>query len=168
MGERGVRNAEVEGSNPLPSTIFLASYLRSTVGAWWRLVALGGFEVKPKKSPRGRSLILALAVTFGATVASPAFALEGRLVPLNSSSSSVIVWRSKDAMDEGDALMRAKADPRLVVRLAACAVKSGTRAVSTIKTEGGMFSGYALAVTVIEGPFSGCRGFVALKEFQYK
>ena len=124
-------------------------------------------EIKPRKSPRGRSLILALTVTFGAIVASPAFALEGRLVPLDS-TSTVIVWRSKDAMDEGYALMRAKADPKLIVQLAVCAVTSGTRAVSTIKTEGGMFSGYALVVTVIEGPFSGCRGFVALKEFKYK
>jgi hypothetical protein len=125
-------------------------------------------EIKPKESPRRRSLILALTVTLGVTVASPALALEGRLVPLNSSTTSVIVWNSKDAMDEGDALMRAKADPKLIVRLAACAVKSGTRAVSTIKTEGSMFQGYAVAVTVIEGPFSGCRGFVDLKEFKYK
>ena len=64
--------------------------------------------------------------------------------------------------------MRANADPKVIVPLAACAVKSGTRAVSTIKTEGSMFGGYAVAVTVIEGPVSGCRGFVALKEFKYK
>lgn len=112
-----------------------------------------------------RSFGMALALVI-VTLASPALGLEGRLVPLDS-SQSVIVWRSKDAMGEGNSLMRAKADPGLIVRLAACGVKSGTRAVSTIKTEGSMFSGYALAVTVIEGQFSGCRGFVALKEFKY-
>jgi hypothetical protein len=111
-----------------------------------------------------RSLMLAAALVLIA--ASPALALEGRLVPLDS-SGVVIAWRSKDAMDEGQSLIRAKADARLAVPLIACAVKSGTRAVSTIKTEGSMFSGYALAVTVIEGQFSGCRGFVMLKEFKY-
>ena len=30
MGERGVRNAEVEGSNPLPSTINSNGYLHCT------------------------------------------------------------------------------------------------------------------------------------------
>ena len=32
MGERGVRNAEVEGSNPLPSTINCHERLASTFG----------------------------------------------------------------------------------------------------------------------------------------
>lgn len=114
-----------------------------------------------------KRLLLTLAALLGGlALTSPALALEGRLVSLDS-SSSVIAWRSKEAMDEGNALMRAKADPRLVVPLVACAVKSGTRAVSIIKTEGSMFSGYALAVTVIEGPFAGCRGFVTLKEFKH-
>jgi hypothetical protein len=108
-----------------------------------------------------------VAIALGLTAVSPAFALEGRLVPTVDSVSSVIVWRSKDAMDEGDALMRAKADAKLIVRLAACAVKRGTRAVSTVKTEGSMFSGYAIPVTIVEGQFAGCRGYVALKEFKY-
>ena len=108
-----------------------------------------------------RALVISLVLI---AVAVPAEALEGRLV---NPSGSVILWRSKDAMDEGNALMRANTDPRLIVRLAACAVKSGTRAVSAIKTEGSMFSGYALAVTVIDGQFSGCRGFVTLKEFDH-
>ena len=42
MGERGVRNAEVEGSNPLPSTMNLPRYLRVAIGSWWRMVASGG------------------------------------------------------------------------------------------------------------------------------
>ena len=36
MGERGVRNAEVEGSNPLPSTIYYIKQLDSTPEKLWR------------------------------------------------------------------------------------------------------------------------------------
>jgi hypothetical protein len=111
---------------------------------------------------RAVALLVALTVTLGVTVTSPALALEGRLVPLDS-SSSVLVWHSKDAMDEGHALMRANADPKVIVPLAACAVKSGTRAVSTIKTEGSMFGGYAVAVTFIEGPSRGAVGSLLLR-----
>ena len=39
MGERGVRNAEVEGSNPLPSTILKVRHLRVTRSELWRGVA---------------------------------------------------------------------------------------------------------------------------------
>ena len=39
LGERGVRNAEVEGSNPLPSTIRNISDLRDVRPKWLRRVA---------------------------------------------------------------------------------------------------------------------------------
>ena len=39
MGERGVRNAEVEGSNPLPSTTSLLNHLCLLPFALWRPVA---------------------------------------------------------------------------------------------------------------------------------
>lgn len=67
-------------------------------------------------------------------VASSALALEGRLVSLDS-SGVVILWKSKDAMDEGGSLIRAKADVQIAVPLIACVAKSGTQAVSTIRTE---------------------------------
>ena len=51
MGERGVRNAEVEGSNPLPSTKKLFGYLRST-GRFWGHMGPDGAGVDVAIEPR--------------------------------------------------------------------------------------------------------------------
>ena len=108
---------------------------------------------------------MALASVFLFRAAVPAVALEGKLIPVLASDRWVILWRSKAAMDEGLALLRARAEPKIVMPLASCAAPRGARAAHTGDSEGSMFSGYALRVTVVDGPAAGCRGYVALKEF---
>jgi hypothetical protein len=45
---------------------------------------------------------------------------------------------------------------------------AGTRVVTTVETEGSMWSGYIIPVTIIEGDFKGCRGYAELKAFKAK
>ena len=69
LGERGVRNAEVEGSNPLPSTTFLFAQMHSNLLLRWRLVACGG-NMERKDDVTRIVILLALllfANTAGAT-----------------------------------------------------------------------------------------------------
>lgn len=86
-------------------------------------------------------------------------ALEGTLQS-QTGTSSVLVWKSQQAMDEGLALIRAQAAPHIIAPLLACAPKAGTRVVYTADTQGSMWSGYLWPVTIVNGPFAGCRGFV--------
>jgi hypothetical protein len=51
LGERGVRNAEVEGSTPLPSTILKVRHLRVTRSELWRGVAELGRERPGERTP---------------------------------------------------------------------------------------------------------------------
>jgi dihydrodipicolinate reductase len=91
-----------------------------------------------------------------------AFATEGRLVGLNK-ATIVIVWRDKASNDEAMALHDAgvdKTNPALLMRLIACIVPSGTRAIITS-------AGFATHdIMVIEGQHSGCRGNVVMEMFK--
>ena len=101
-----------------------------------------------------------ILVLLAVAIAAPAFALEGTLLSQTEGGTSVIVWRSGKAMEEGFSLIRAKADARIIMPLIACAPRTGTRVIYSPDTEGSMWSGYAWPVTILEGQFAGCRGFV--------
>jgi len=65
------------------------------------------------------------AVLFLVTITSPAVALEGRLVSILPGVGSLLLWKSKATMDEGQALLRAKADAKIAMPLIACTVEVG-------------------------------------------
>jgi hypothetical protein len=107
------------------------------------------------------SLRLALAaLTLTVTLASPALAAEGTLVPF-SGQTKIPVWRSAQAQDDGQALLRAKADGTLWLHLLSCVAEPGTRAIL-----GGPDPGlYRRGVIVLDGQAKGCRGVVSKENF---
>src|SRR5262249_46452135 len=89
-----------------------------------------------RASPRPIVFLAALA---GAVVAwasaGPAEAQEGMLIA-RSKDKPVFVWKSKAALEEGQALLRAQADPSRTLPLLACAPDHGTRVVRADESPG--------------------------------
>lgn len=103
---------------------------------------------------------LVLLITL--TLPTPALAAEGTLVPIDGDEKVIFVWKNADALSEGRALLRAKADPRTVTPLIACVPPPGTRVV-----EGADYAGlYLRSVIVAEGQWAGCRGIVYKEHFR--
>jgi hypothetical protein len=110
-----------------------------------------------------RIVIATFVFALVAWTSSPAWAAEGWLItcPLSSSCPKpgltppwIYVWKSSDALDEGQALLLARADRRLLTPLVACRVETGTRAVSSHESDG------MLWVVVLEGLWKGCQGVI--------
>ena len=73
---------------------------------------------------------------------------------------AVIVWSTEATIKDGMALLRAS-QVDLALKYAACVVPLGTRAVM-------MSGGYAaFPVTIVEGKFRGCRGYVMREMLEY-
>jgi hypothetical protein len=88
---------------------------------------------------------------------SPAWAQEGQLIA-KFSPPGVYVWKSSSALDEGQALLIARADHTLIAPLVACRVETGTRAVNA----------GSWRVVVLEGPQKGCRGVIDRRDWKWK
>ncbi len=107
--------------------------------------------------------MLKRALLIAAVMAVPtvALAMDGQLVGKND--TIVLVWKNKDAHNEGLDLIIAgvhKTKPALVMRLLSCTVKSGTRAITT---DAGIITH---DIMVVEGKNTGCRGNVASENFK--
>jgi hypothetical protein len=105
------------------------------------------------------SLAAGTALLTTVLVAQSAAAQERTLQGVGG-ASVVFVWKDKKSHNEGLTLIQAgvhKSNPMLVMRLLACMVPSGTKAVITS-------AGFATHdVLVTSGEFSGCRGNVAVE-----
>jgi hypothetical protein len=106
-------------------------------------------------------LIIALALLL--SLASSALAAEGVLVA-TTGQTKIPVWRSAQAQDDGQALLRSKADAALVMPLLSCIAEPGTRAVIAGQDPGL----YRRPVILLNGPAKGCRGIVAKENFTEK
>lgn len=107
--------------------------------------------------------MMRLALALVLLLATPALALEGTLVP-SGGQAKIPVWRSAQAQDDGQALLRSKADGTLWLHLLACVAEPGTRAVL-----GGPDPGlYRRGVIVLDGQAKGCRGVVSKENFKEK
>ena len=94
-------------------------------------------------------------------IASPALAAEGSLVGFGT-QTRIPVWKSAQAQDEGQALLRAKADAPLWLPLLSCIAEPGTRVVIA-GADPGL---YRRPVVLLDGPTKGCRGVVAKENVQ--
>lgn len=106
---------------------------------------------------RGWRLILVAQMILWASVA---HAAEGVLIAKDG--KVVLVWKTRKAMDEGLTLLRAKADPQLIVPLISCAPESGTRVIK-LTSDSGLFT---RDVLVIEGKWKGGRGVIPYEYFK--
>jgi hypothetical protein len=104
-----------------------------------------------------------LALVLVLLLASPAIAAEGLLVA-SGTQTKIPVWRSAQAQDDGQALLRSKADAALVMPLLSCVAEPGTRAVIAGQDPGL----YRPPVILLNGPAKGCRGIVAKENFTEK
>jgi hypothetical protein len=91
----------------------------------------------------------------------PAEAGEGTLVsPVGE--TVIFVWKNADALSEGRALLRAKADIRTITPLIACVPPPGTRVVEASDDPGL----YLRSIIVADGQWVGCRGVVQKDRFR--
>ena len=67
----------------------------------------------------------------------------------------VLVWKTPQALIEGVALIRAKAEASAIIPLIACVPPSGTRVIEVPEDLGPM-----RGVVVTSGEWAGCRGVV--------
>lgn len=104
---------------------------------------------------------IALALVLGSS--SPALASEATLVA-PTGMAAVPVWRSDRALDEGEALLAARADPALIRPLVACLAPVG----STVVLSAGDLGGQRRGIIVVDGPSKGCRGSVAREHFRWR
>ena len=104
-----------------------------------------------------------LALVLVLLLASPAAAAEGLLVA-SGTQTKIPVWRSAQAQDDGQALLRSKAVAALVMPLLSCIAEPGTRAVIAGQDPGL----YRRPVILLNGPAKGCRGIVAKENFTDK
>jgi len=106
-----------------------------------------------------RKMLIAASVAIGC--ASPALALDGRVVGLGG-TDQVFVWKSKDAQSEAMSLIQGnvhKTNPGLVARLLSCIVPSGTTAIITD-------AGFATHdIMITSGPNAGCRGNIPMESW---
>ena len=93
---------------------------------------------------------------------SSAWATEGQLIP-GLTPPWVYVWKSSSALDEGQALLAARADRALIAPLVACLVETGTRAVYVYVS----YAGMSRQVVVLDGPRKGCRGFIDGRDWKW-
>ena len=77
-------------------------------------------EIRPMR------LIIALALLL--SLATSALGAEGVLIA-TTGQTKIPVWRSAQAQDDGQALLRSKVDAALVMPLLSCIAEPGTRAV---------------------------------------
>lgn len=104
-------------------------------------------------------LVVAMVGVLTAGLAMPARAQE-RVLRTPNGEGNVFVWRDSEKHGEGLDLIRAgvhRSNPDLVLRLVACVVPSGTKAITT---SGGFVT---RDVLVTSGSHAGCRGNVAVE-----
>lgn len=109
-------------------------------------------------SPHCAGMALALVLA-----ASPALASEATLIA-PAGQKVVPVWRSDRDLDEGEALLAAKADTSLIRPLLSCLAPGGSTVVLSAADRGGQRRG----VIVTDGTSKGCRGSVAKEHFRWK
>ena len=106
-----------------------------------------------------RRMLIAASIAIGC--ASPALALDGRVVGLGG-TDQVFVWKSKDAQSEAMSLIQGnvhKTNPGLVAKLLSCIVPSGTTAIITD-------AGFATHdIMITSGPNAGCRGNIPMESW---
>ena len=101
-------------------------------------------------------LTLAFAILAGG-------ALAQQLTLGRPTMSKVYVWTSRDALHEAYNLIRAKVHETnidLLIPLLSCVVEPGTRAAVTKD------SASILTIVILNGPYEGCRGVIALEDIQ--
>ena len=109
----------------------------------------------------GVAIMLLLILAVG--TARDAEAVEGVLVPFKENEkTSILVWKSGKALEDGLALMRAGADAKLITRLVSCPPAPGTRVVLGSGDPGL----YLREVIVVNGDWAGCRGVIPKENFR--
>ena len=101
-------------------------------------------------------LIAALVAT-----AIPLGAGESRLTA-RGPDDDVLVWKTPQALIEGVALIRAKAEASAIIPLIACVPRTGTRVIEAPEDLGRSMRG----VVVTSGEWAGCRGVVEQENFE--
>jgi hypothetical protein len=81
---------------------------------------------------------------------------------VENEKTSILVWKSANALNDGLALMRAGADARLITRLVACAPAPGSRVVLGSGDPGL----YLREVIIVNGEWAGCRGVIPRENFK--
>lgn len=101
-------------------------------------------------------------VLFAALVVTtpPLLAGEGHLIA-QGLDDDVLVWKTPEALVEGVALVRAKAEASVIIPLIACVPLAGTRVIEAPEDLGRSMRG----VVVTSGEWAGCRGVVEQENF---
>jgi hypothetical protein len=94
------------------------------------------------------------------SLANSVLAAEGVLVAVTG-QTKIPVWHSAQPQDDGQALLRSKADAALAMPLLSCIAEPETRAVIA----GQDLGLYRRPVILLNGPAKGCRGIVAKENF---
>jgi len=74
----------------------------------------------------------------------------------------VLVWKTPEALIEGVALIRAKAEASAIIPLIACVPRTGTRVIEAPEDLGRSMRG----VVVTSGEWAGCRGVVEQEDVE--
>jgi len=106
-------------------------------------------------------MIAWLVLLASLTVTAPPPGTTGVLIA-SGPDQRILVWKSAEAMTEGQSLLRAKADLERIIPLVACAPLSGTAVLEAADEPGHALRG----VLVTQGEWAGCRGVVEGEHFR--
>ena len=106
-------------------------------------------------------MITWLVLLASLAVSAPSQASTGVLIG-SGPDERILVWKSAEAMTEGQSLLRAHADLERIIPLVACAPLSGTAVLEAADEPADSLRG----VLVTQGEWAGCRGVVEGEYFR--